>query len=123
MWFPSPMKQLNYPFSVLPPFRSLLSAFFASHLSFSRSGCLLPFTRFIDILYIFCSQFAQLQTWVHRICADHNVGEKYNFFFKFLVIPLLFQVTYLLGIPWVIWFMCSIWYAWIPWLLQKSDMC
>ena len=28
MWFPSPMKQLNYPFSVLPPFRSLFSAFF-----------------------------------------------------------------------------------------------
>ena len=30
---------------------------------------------------------------------------------------------WLLGIPWVIWFMCSIWYVWIPWLLQKTDMC
>ena len=53
--YPYIIKRIFYPFSVLLLFRSLFSAFFSSRLSFSRSGCLLPVSRFIANLYIFCS--------------------------------------------------------------------
>lgn len=52
---PGAIKRICYTFSVLLPFRSLFSAFGPSHLSFSRSGGLLPVSRFIANLYIFCS--------------------------------------------------------------------
>ena len=116
---PYPIKQLNYPFSVLPQFRSLFSAFFSSHLSFSRSGCLHPspdlltsFTFIFPSLHSYrpgYTEYAQTTTLVRNIIS----------FSSFLWSRSCFKwPVWLLCIPsWVIWFMCFIWFVWIPWLL------